>query len=77
MTTRDEHVAWAKQRALAELDADPGPMGVIHALASLGADFGNHPDTANHPAILLGTRLAMAGQLDTHQQTREWIGGVR
>lgn len=75
--TRADHIAWVKERALAELDADPSYMGVANALASVGSDLTKHADTADHPAILLGTQLAMAGHLDTHQQARDFITGIQ
>lgn len=77
--TRNEHVAWCKQRALAELEEGAGPIETraANALASMTSDLGKHPDTAGHTARELGTLLAMGGHLQTEQQVREWIGGIR
>ena len=60
-TTRADHVAWTRQRALDELDGTPAGRGA--ALASVASDLGKHPDTAQHGAILLGAMLAMGGHL--------------
>ena len=75
--TRAEHVAWCKQRALAELDADPQGMGPVHALSSLQSDLRKHPDTAGHQGLELGALLAFGGHLQTERQVREWIDGLR
>jgi hypothetical protein len=72
MMTRAEHLAWAKERALAY--ADKGDA--VNALASLTSDLGKHPVTEGHEAIMLGTMLAMNGHLSTPTQIREWIKGV-
>lgn len=70
MTTRAEHVAFTKERSL-ELVGDP-----IGALASFQSDLLSHPDTADHPAIMLGMMLAMNGHLDTPGKVREFIEGI-
>lgn len=70
---RAEHVAWAKERALAELDYGGGPSS---ALASINSDLMKFPDTADHAAIMLGMQLAMSGHLETDAQMREWIDGI-
>lgn len=72
--TRAEHVAAVKQRALAELD---GGGNTTSALASTQQDLMGHPETADHPAIMLGMQLAMSGHLDTDAKMREWIDGIR
>jgi hypothetical protein len=75
MSTRAEHIAWVKERALAELG--PGGGGPTVALASTQSDLMGHPETANHDAIELGMMLAMSGHLSTDAQMREWIDGIR
>ena len=69
--TRAEHVAWCKQRALAYVDA--GEMN--NALASMGSDLNKHPETANHPAIMLGVMLLAGGHLSTASEMRRHIEG--
>ena len=73
MTSRAEHVAFCKQRAL-EYD-DAGDL--VNALNSLTSDLSKHKETQHHAAIVLGTMLAMRGDLDTPEQMREWIEGCR
>jgi len=73
---RAEHIAWVKERALKELEyGDPG-TGPTRALASLSSDLRKHPDTADHPAIVLGFQLAMNQHLKTPEHLREWIEGI-
>lgn len=61
--TRDEHMAWAKQRALEYVDRSD----LQNALASMGSDLRKHPDTDTRmAAVLLGTegvRCAMNGDI--------------
>lgn len=72
MSTRAEHVAWAKDRAMEYVDAgDPS-----QALASLFSDLRKHPDTADHAAIELGAMLMFGGHLSTLTEVRDWIEGV-
>lgn len=69
--TRAEHLAWCKQRALEYIDqGDPRS-----AFLSMVSDLGKHPETENHLAIQLGTRLLIAGHLATPDQMREFIEG--
>jgi hypothetical protein len=75
MTTRADHIAWVKERALAELG--PGGGGPTVALNSLAVDLMGHPETADHDAIMLGTMEAMSGRLGTDAQMRDWIDGIR
>lgn len=78
MITRDEHLEWVRQRALAELDANPGPIGVVCALASLQSDLRKHHSTRQHPAVEDAARAALNGQLDVDDPAaaREWIESV-
>lgn len=69
---RQEHIAWARDRALAYVDQGD----VAQAWASLVSDLGKHP-TAGHAAIELGGMQLLAGQLDTPDRMRAFIEGVR
>lgn len=73
---RDQHVAWAKGRALAELDAG-GPRAAANAIASIQSDLGKHPETAGHTALPLMGMLAAQGQMSTEAQVRKFVVGVR
>ena len=62
--TRDEHLAWCKQRALAYVDRGD----LKNALASMGSDMCKHPqtDTPAVAAILAmdGSHYVMSGDAD-------------
>jgi hypothetical protein len=67
--TRQEHLEWAKERALEYVDrarkeaTRQNWAGVrkelADAYASMGSDLGKHPDLANHKGIELGIMLIM------------------
>ena len=69
--TRDEHLAWCKQRALEY--ADRGDMA--SAIASMGSDLNKHPDTRNHGGMELMMMLAVGGQFDRPGELRKFIEG--
>jgi hypothetical protein len=74
LTTRAEHLAWCKKRALQYVDAGD----LVQAYTSMASDLGKHPATANHPGIMLGMGLLMLpdhGRLGTPQGMREFIEG--
>ena len=69
--TRQEHLAWCKQRALEYVD-----MGDAHgAWASMVSDLGKHDETAGHAGIGLGMMQLMGGMLSTPEQMRKFIEG--
>lgn len=72
-TTRAEHLAWCKERALELCDAGK----VQAAWTSMVSDLGKHPETAGHTAIKLGSQLFMDGHLDTARAMRRFIDGFR
>lgn len=72
MKTREEHLAWCKQRAMeyamrGDLDS---------AVASMGSDLNKHPETKeNSPTlVILGMMLVMNHDADG---VRRWIEGFR
>ncbi|HEX8913390.1 MAG TPA: hypothetical protein VF796_13600, partial [Humisphaera sp.] len=70
-TTRADHLAWCKERALAYLaDGDAS-----QAWASMCSDLRKHPATAAHEGIVLGMRLLVAGHLDGPDAMRRHIEG--
>lgn len=71
MTTRAEHIAWCKERAL--LYVDRGDME--QAFASMTSDLRKHRETENHIAIGLGMQMLMNGFLNTPDKMRHWIEG--
>jgi hypothetical protein len=66
--TRSEHIAWAKQRALAL------PHDVANAMASWVSDLGKHEETVHHASIELLGMHALSGLLDAGS-CRELIEG--
>jgi hypothetical protein len=71
--TRDEHLEWAKSRALEYLDRGD----VQNAVTSMLSDMRKHPETHDHPGLELGARMLFAGLLSRDDQARDWINGFR
>ncbi|MEE9117026.1 MAG: hypothetical protein V3U02_00345 [Calditrichia bacterium] len=69
--TREEHMVWAKGRALGYVDAGDNN----NAWASMCSDLNKHPETQNHPAIGLGMTLKMSGGLSSTLEMRKFIEG--
>jgi hypothetical protein len=70
-TTRAEHLAWCKQRALEYVEAGD----IEQAFASMGSDMSKHPETANHAAIPLGAMMLLSGMLSSQAEMRKFILG--
>lgn len=51
--TRDEHLAWCKQRAIAEYDYYQGAEKQRNGLTSMMSDLNKHPETASQVALML------------------------
>lgn len=69
--TRDEHLAWCKQRALEYLEAGD----LTEAFNSILSDLGKHPQLAHHSGKTLGMMLKLRGHLRTPREMREFIQG--
>lgn len=69
--TREEHLAWCKQRALEYVDHGD----LTNAWASMASDLTKHPETEKHAAITLGTMMLMSGHLSTAPEMRKFING--
>lgn len=67
--TRKEHLDWCKERAL-EYAIKGDLKG---AWTSMVSDLSKHPETAEHPAIQLGTILIVSGHLSTAQEMTKFI----
>ena len=72
-TTRADHLAWCKTRALQYLDAGD----LDNAFASMISDLRKHPETRDHAALELGMALIIGGRLSTAQEMRDFIEGLR
>ena len=70
-TTRFEHLAWCKGRAMEY--ADCGDLK--NAFASFASDVRKHPETEDISGVIsnLGLPLLLGGFLDTPQKMREHI----
>lgn len=70
--TRDEHLAWCKQRALEYVDRGE----LADAVTSMLSDLRKHPETDNHPGGTIGAgMLFVAGWVHDAHQIRKWIEG--
>lgn len=69
--TRDEHLAWAKSRALEY--ANQGDA--INAMASMTSDLRKHPELERHAGIELGMTLMMTGNLSIQHDAVKFIEG--
>jgi hypothetical protein len=72
--TRNEHLAWAKQRALEYVDR----RELANAIASMISDLGKHPETAN--SVTIGAAIAPfdctnPGDSRHVYRVRNWIEG--
>lgn len=72
-TTRQEHLDWCKERALAYVDE--GDLN--QAFHSFVSDIRKHPGTADLMSLVrdLGMPLKMSGHLDTQKDMRGFIEG--
>lgn len=68
--SRDEHLAWAKERALEYLPGDP-----VGAEASMLSDLTKHPETVNHAGRMLAPMFY--GKHNDPDEVRSWIQGFR
>ena len=71
--TRQEHIAWCKQRALAYLDLDVADP--THAVTSMVSDLGKHPETADMQGWV--GRMGIDALLSSTADVRRFIEGFR
>ena len=66
--TRNEHLEWAKKRALKYLPQNP-----VEAMTSMGSDIMKHPELKNH----VGMRIMpmFYGAHNDPDAVRRWIEG--
>ena len=71
--TREEHLEWAKKRALEYVDA--GDLG--QAFTSMMSDLKKHEALQDHVGIELGVMQAVAlkGWITNPVEVRNWITG--
>lgn len=59
--TKEEHLQWCKERAIAACNNTETPQDAIGSLLS---DLEKHPETADHPAINPTMQLVLMGYFD-------------
>jgi hypothetical protein len=69
--SREEHLAWAKSRALEYVEAGD----TASAIMSMASDLRKHDELRDHPGIELGVLLLMGGHMRTPEQVRDHIVG--
>ena len=70
--TRDEHLAWAKKRALEYLDAGD----VREGFTSMLSDLKKHDELKDHKGGEIGVMFMMLpGWIDNPVEVRRWIVG--
>lgn len=74
MISREEHLAWAKRRALEYVDMGDPTQG----FTSMLSDMGKHPELENHPGNAIGVGfMLLPGWIDNRAEVRRWIEGFR
>src|ERR1044072_5501294 len=71
--TRDEHLAWAKQRALDYLDRSD----LVNAVASMCSDLQDHKDFEPSEIAYLTASAVIHVQRNDAAGVRRWIEGFR
>ena len=71
--TRQEHLAWAKSRALAHLNQGD----LCEAFTSMYNDLELHDELNRHPALEVGMTLLVGGCLRSEREMRIWIEEFR
>jgi hypothetical protein len=67
--TRQEFLEWSRNRAEEYLI-----LGKVEAAYnSFSSDLQKHPETKNHPDLLLGLQMIMNEQLSTVEQMRKFL----
>lgn len=71
MKTREEHLAWCKERALEYIDRGQ----VLEGLASMMSDMSKHPETHAPALDQMTVGLMLVGALSTPEEARRHIEG--
>lgn len=71
MKTREEHLAWCKQRALEYVDRGQ----INEGLTSMMSDMRKHPETECPSLDVLTVQLMMIGALSSPEEARKHING--
>lgn len=70
--TRDEHLAWAKKRALEYVDHGDVRQG----FTSMLSDLTKHEELKGHKGAEIGVMfMTLPGWIDNEREVRRWIEG--
>lgn len=69
--TRQEHLDWAKKRAIEYVDEGD----LSEALASMVSDLGKHSELYDHPARSMMVGMYSGGLLNSQAAMRDFIEG--
>jgi hypothetical protein len=70
--TRQEHLEWCKERAIAEMDYYKDPS---KAIISMMSDIRKHPETSSEALMALCTMQLMIRPKMTRQEAIDFING--
>lgn len=73
LESRDEHIKFAKARAMEYVKIND----YSQAITSLACDLSKHPETASHPAIKSSFLLQMGGKLNDAWSVTAFIEDVQ
>lgn len=71
MKTREEHLAWCKQRALEYIDKGD----INEGIASMMSDMNKHDETRSPALQQLAAMMLLTGQLNSVHEARKFING--
>lgn len=71
--TREEHLTWAKTRAMEYLAAGDS----FHAVISMMSDLKKHPDLFNHKGMDIGTMILANNMCYDRDFVKRFIEGFR
>jgi hypothetical protein len=74
MMTREEHLKWCKERAIAEMDFYKDPS---KGIVSMMSDLRKHPETNSEALVSLCGMQLMTNPKMTRQQVINFIDGFR
>ena len=70
--TREEHLKWCKERAIAEMDFTKNPT---HAIISMMSDLKKHPETNKESLISFCIMMLLRKQINTRQDVINFLNG--
>jgi len=71
MKTREEHLAWCKQRALEYIDRGD----IQNGITSMMSDMNKHEETRAPALDQLALMMLMSGNLNSVHEARKFING--